>query len=108
MTENEAVKSLEYAKQIIGLPEQGKKWSANRETIAIDIAIKALEEIQQYQEIGTVEECREAIEMQKKKKPNLVTPCKSINYYQCPLCMELVSINENFCNNCGQALYWEE
>lgn len=29
---------------------------------AYDMAIKALEEIQQYREIGTVEECREAVE----------------------------------------------
>ena len=34
---------------------------------AFDIAIKALEEIQQYREIGTVEECREAREKQKPK-----------------------------------------
>lgn len=33
--------------------------------IAIDLAIKALEEIQQYRAIGTVEECREAMEKQK-------------------------------------------
>ena len=30
--------------------------------------IDAMQEIQQYREIGTVEECREAREMQKKKK----------------------------------------
>ena len=27
----------------------------------IDIAIKALEEVQQYREIGTLEECRDAV-----------------------------------------------
>ena len=32
---------------------------------AILTAQKALEEIQQYREIGTVEECREAVERQK-------------------------------------------
>ena len=33
------------------------------------LSVKALEEIQQYREIGTVEECREAVEKQKPKKP---------------------------------------
>lgn len=36
---------------------------------ALEIAKQALEEIQQYREIGTVEECREAVEKQKPKKP---------------------------------------
>lgn len=108
MTESEAIKSLEYAKRIIGLPEQGEKWSANRETIAIDIAIKSLEEIQQYRAIGTVEECREAMERQKTKKYKKIHPCKSVTYYQCPCCNVLLHINENFCGECGQAILWEE
>ena len=33
----------------------------------IDSAIYALKEVQQYREIGTVEECREAVEKQKAK-----------------------------------------
>ena len=33
---------------------------------SVDMAIKALEEVQQYRQIGTVEECREAVEKQKK------------------------------------------
>ena len=36
------------------------------------MAIQALEEIQQYREIGTVEECREASEKQKSKKMRLL------------------------------------
>ena len=36
----------------------------------MDIAIKALEEIQQYREIGTVEECRMAVEKQKEMNSN--------------------------------------
>ena len=35
---------------------------------ALDMAIEALEEIQQYREIGTVEECRKAVEKQKNRK----------------------------------------
>ena len=36
----------------------------------MDVAIKALEEIQQYREIGTVEECRMAVEKQKEMNSN--------------------------------------
>ena len=38
------------------------------EDYAIEEAIKALEEIQQYRAIGTVEECRKAVEKQKNRK----------------------------------------
>ena len=38
---------------------------------ALAESIKALEEVKQYREIGTVEECREAVEKQKPKKPLL-------------------------------------
>ena len=33
---------------------------------SLDMAIEALKEVQQYREIGTVEECREAVENKKK------------------------------------------
>lgn len=109
MVENEAIKSLEYAKRIIGLPEQGEKWSANRETIAIDIAIKSIEEIQQYRAIGTVEECREARERQIPKKPIMH---KDTNRADCPICGATVrGIKEPFgdwCSKCGQKLDWSD
>ena len=38
------------------------------EDYAIEEAIEALKEIQQYREIGTVEECREAVENQNSKE----------------------------------------
>lgn len=75
---------------------------------AFDLAIKALQEIQQYQTIGTVDECREAMERQKGKSIKKIHPCKSVIYYQCPCCNELLYINENFCGKCGQAIRWEE
>lgn len=36
---------------------------------AAGVAIEALKEIKQYREIGTLEECREAVEKQTPKKP---------------------------------------
>ncbi|MFG6378337.1 MAG: hypothetical protein K1W19_08495 [Lachnospiraceae bacterium] len=63
MTENEAIKILQYTKRIRGLPEQGEKWEANRETIAIDMAVKALKEIEEYRKVGTVEEIKEILQI---------------------------------------------
>ncbi len=69
MTEQKAIKILERTKEIRGMPDQGNTWSANAETIALDVAISTLEEIQRYRELGTVEEQREAMEKQRAKKP---------------------------------------
>lgn len=41
---------------------------------AVGMAIKALEEVQQYRQIGTVEECREAVE----KQPTVYDPEKVV------------------------------
>lgn len=54
MTENEAIKIIrEYS----GLFPQ-----ARGEDEALEMAIKSLEDVQQYREIGTPEECRAAVE----------------------------------------------
>lgn len=65
-------------------------------------------ELQQYRAIGTVEECREAREKQRGKKLILSTPCKSINYYLCPDCGEILRINKPFCSKCGSAIDWSD
>ena len=74
------------------------------------IAISALKEIQQYRKIGTVEECRKAVEKQKLKKPVK----DKYNHNCCPNCGWIVSgeggYGEEFCphcENCGQAIRWE-
>ena len=93
---------------------------------SLNMAIEALEEIQQYREIGTVEECREAVEKQKPKKPkeilrhrggfemhhcpNCDTHYQTDNRYTikdnyCPVCGKLLdSAFRNYCGNCGQAI----
>ena len=71
----------------------------------IDYAISALEEIQQYREIGTVEECREAVEKQKPKKPHRNYKkfsglwCKCGWYLGQKQCLDI-----KYCPNCGQAI----
>lgn len=57
MTENEAIKMLEIQKPGYGCKEYQKPLMH-----AYEMAIKALEEVQQYRAIGTVEECRAAVE----------------------------------------------
>ena len=105
MTENEAIARMRYridtATEVIGKGSDGKAYED------MEMAIKALEEIQQYRAIGTVEECREARERQRGKKYKTIEPCKSITYYQCPYCNGFLYINENFCGECGQAILWE-
>lgn len=41
---------------------------------AVDMAIKALEEVQQYRQIGTVEECRKSVEICKSMIERNITP----------------------------------
>lgn len=77
----------------------------------IDYAISALKEVQQYREIGTVEECRKAVEKQKAKNPVK----DKYHHNCCPNCGWIVSgeggYGEEFCphcENCGQAIQWDE
>ena len=72
---------------------------------AFQVAISALKEIQQYREIGTVEECREAVEKRKPKKPHRNYKkfsglwCKCGWYLGQKQCLDI-----KYCPNCGQAL----
>ena len=75
---------------------------------AVEMAIKALEEIKQYRTIGTPEECRAAVEKQKEKKPIRNDKCT------CPSCgthNEVFKRRRNtvahdivYCWHCGQAI----
>lgn len=74
---------------------------------AKEIAIKALEEVQQYQEIGTVEECRKAVEKRKPKKPLCGADIAGNEYMICPNCSAIVEDGEwraDYCPDCGQAI----
>ncbi len=55
MTENEAIKELETSIDIAKMCIQNCE--RKNEIQGYEMAIKALEEIQKYREIGTVEEC---------------------------------------------------
>ena len=120
MTENEAIQQLEFDRAMalfdpatgeVIKPEILK--ALNKENyltyMADEVAIKALKEIQQYRAIGTVEECREAVEKQKAKNPVK----DKYHHNCCPNCGWIVSgeggYGEEFCphcENCGQAIRW--
>lgn len=55
MTENEAIKELETSIDIAKMCTQN--YERKNEIQGYEMAIKALEEVQQYRKIGTVEEC---------------------------------------------------
>lgn len=100
MMENEAIGEL---KANIEMP-----FGSDISNEASKIAIKALEEIQQYRAIGTVEECREARERQIAKKPIRVDMCTCPN---CGTYNDIVKKRRNtvnqdivFCWYCGQAI----
>ena len=113
MTENEAIKRMKYridsATDIAGKGVDGKAYED------MEMAIKALEEIQQYRVIGTVEECREARERQIRKNLIILSEqsVESVRklyvakYFKCPTCGN-TSIYfgglPNNCHNCGQRL----
>lgn len=100
MTENEAIEEL---KLNIEMP-----FGINISKEAAKLAIKALKEIQQYRAIGTVGECRKAMERQKPKKPVK----DKYNHDCCPDCGWIVYQDEwggrylPHCENCGQAILW--
>lgn len=67
--------------------------------------------LDQYQTIGTVEECREAVEKQKAKKP--IEPDEEYGTFKCPSCEGLIFTEDRFethkyCLLCGQRIDWSD
>lgn len=81
---------------------------------AYTVAINALEEVQKYRELGTPEECKEALEKQTPKQPGLEGDRYAdghlvYNTWICPFCRKQYEIDYekyDFCPNCGQAIDW--
>lgn len=76
------------------------------------MAITALKKIQQYREIGTVEECRKAVEKQKAKMPDYEGDGYAdgemvYDTWICPNCGKKYEVDYDdykHCPNCGQAI----
>lgn len=124
MTESEAIKEFQ---QNIDMP-----FGSNISREASKLAIQALEEVQQYQKIGTpeelqdmknnyfealsdwrqyhkigtLEECRTAIEKQIPKKPDFT---EDKEFALCPCCNgKGLFDKQKYCDNCGQKIDWSE
>ena len=102
MTKNETIKGLMFLKEKLynGIFQDRLN--------CIDLAIDALEEVQKYRQIGTVEECREAMEKQKGMQVNEI----HVDEYFCPACGsennngDFGVPGDHYCPICGQAIYW--
>lgn len=75
----------------------------------LETAANLIAELQQYRQIGTLEECREAREKQKTQKVSGVKGDK-LKFGTCPVCNRRISDAEggNYCQNCGQKLDWRK
>ena len=75
-----------------------------------------VETLGEYDKIGTVEECRKAVEKQKPKKIVYESDsvfCDGFTHYRmgkCPMCDRWHNSNDdvNYCSNCGQAIQWDK
>ena len=108
MTEQEAIKELHIIRpRGIIIPKKRAE--------AIDVAIKALAEIQEYLAIGSVYEFMVAVEKQMAKKPIIehenTSDCVTEVEWKCPICgtnyIELTPCGE-WCRYCGTKLDWSE
>ena len=72
MTENEAIKELETSIDLAKMCTQN--YERKNEIQGYEMAIKSLEEVQQYRQIGTVEECRKSVEICKSMIGRNITP----------------------------------
>ena len=108
------------ANEVIGYLECFKDWNMDDLWLSnddmenfVEYCTKAIKEIHKYRAIGTVEECREAVEKQKPKKPKLNYKPRFLGKatYTCPkcgnCCLEEFANerqNNNYCWDCGQAI----
>ena len=96
----------------IGLTQYMIKGIIKSEMQAHEDAVHNAELLDEYEEIGTIEECREAVEKQKAKKPKK-TESEGYRYtdtYRCPNCGANFSGTgiANYCYHCGQKLDWSD
>lgn len=107
------------ASVIIGnIPVNGKDgcYSITEYQEAKTVAVQALEEVQQYRAIGTLEECRAAVEKQTARRPDYEGDGYADGHlvydtWICPCCGKHYEVdydNYNYCPDCGQKLDWSD
>lgn len=123
MTINESIQNLKEILDECTESEDAVCYITNVDATALEMSIKALGEIQQYRKIGTVEECRKAVEKQIAKKPEFVDTrfmnngkhisdgCQLQKCYKCPNCNKHIFHvwdDELYCKYCGQHIDWRD
>lgn len=110
MTESEAIEELKYDCNELGkaIPCD-TSWGCSFEN-AYEMAIQALEEVQKYREIGSIEECRASREKQKiPKKPIYIANLGCTALWLCPVCeRRIIRSDLVYCHQCGQKLDWSD
>ena len=108
MTESDALEVLKKPTEHIRAEDDDCIFSSAYAR-ALETAMDALEEIQQYRAIGTVSEFRELKEKATAKKPYYVQydVNPEIGNYHCPTCEGFVLYTHPICS-CGQKLDWSE
>lgn len=127
MTENEINKAIDQLGECVDLPYGNDISGSTAETaikalkeiqmyrdgklslVPTDVFKRQCEEIDAYKEIGTVEECREAVE----KTNGMKVTDIHVDEYYCPNCgsenlCDQGVIGDKYCPNCGQRLESEE
>ena len=89
----------EQERKKITVRVKNNKYLTRSET---DYIVNMFEEVQKYREIGTVEECRDAVEKQKPHKWERGIE----NDVRCPFCgtMTTKTYEHKYCSFCGQRL----
>lgn len=103
----ELQKELE-AYRAIGLTPEMIKGMIDSEKQACHEALVRGATLKEYQTIGTVEECRTAVERITPKKITRRYICSNVANLHCSNCMTRIEIEYSFCPNCGQAIDWSE
>ncbi len=111
----EAIEELEFVKdRFYSFP---KETGIFNDIKNIQNAIKAINELEDYYAIGTVEECREARERQRGKKPEFELNLSDYtSRFVCECGKRIIVKHDsgvmnnhdapNYCSNCGQRFDW--
>ena len=111
----EAYKAIGTPKKILRLFESGAD-TLEKSKIVIDSIMKEMEE---YRAIGTVDECREAVEKQRAEKPTVSVQEKDLKVgcavfaagtktFWCPNCRKAITGADKHCRTCGKKIDWGE
>lgn len=108
MDYKEAIEELEslhrHCSDMINEFDPDSVWRADCK--ALDVAISAMQELQEYKAIGTLKEVRKAVEKQKEERPIAVLGTFGGEEYECKNCGSPVDYMDDYCKWCGKAQDW--